>query len=146
MPRGQITRETPIPFGKHKGEKLKDVPKGYLRWYSDKGEIDDWVVACQRELKHRKEDDDSRGNNGKPPEESVPTGVIPCQSDHMLTASVLMRENYHLMAEALGRPIEDELLHPYINTDMIALSRQATIDWAVVEREQRRLHKDLSAK
>lgn len=27
--------EDPIPFGKHKGKKLKDVPADYLLWFAD---------------------------------------------------------------------------------------------------------------
>lgn len=36
-----------IPFGKHKGEKLKDVPTGYLVYLYDrkmvKGELKEWI-------------------------------------------------------------------------------------------------------
>jgi len=30
-----LTLETPMPFGKHKGTKLKDVPQSYVRWALD---------------------------------------------------------------------------------------------------------------
>lgn len=31
----QYTDETPMPFGKHKGTPLKDVPPSYLLWLYD---------------------------------------------------------------------------------------------------------------
>jgi len=31
-----------MPFGKHKGELMSDVPNGYLRWLSEQSWITDW--------------------------------------------------------------------------------------------------------
>lgn len=35
----KYTDETPMPFGKHKGEKLANVPASYLLWLYCKGEL-----------------------------------------------------------------------------------------------------------
>ena len=56
----EITRDTEIHFGKHKGEQLRDIPEGYLKWYRDNGEFDDWVDAASKELRHRRKDKEER--------------------------------------------------------------------------------------
>lgn len=38
--RKPLTLEAKMPFGKHKGLKLKDVPMSYVRWLLDKAEVD----------------------------------------------------------------------------------------------------------
>lgn len=32
-----LTDEDPMPFGKHKGARMADVPAGYLAWLKDQG-------------------------------------------------------------------------------------------------------------
>lgn len=39
--------EIELPFGKHKGVKLKDVPRDYLEWYSANGNLKRWVDASR---------------------------------------------------------------------------------------------------
>lgn len=36
------TDETEMPFGKHKGQKLANVPASYLLWWFDECKRDDW--------------------------------------------------------------------------------------------------------
>lgn len=36
------TDETLMPFGKHKGTKLANVPASYLLWWNDNCKRDDW--------------------------------------------------------------------------------------------------------
>lgn len=36
----KFTDETPMPWGKHKGDKLADVPDSYLLWILDNPAID----------------------------------------------------------------------------------------------------------
>lgn len=36
----EVTDDTPMPFGKHKGVKLKDVPDNYLYWVYCECKID----------------------------------------------------------------------------------------------------------
>ena len=142
MPRGEVTRDTPIPFGKHKGTALRDVELGYLKWYRDKGEIDDWVEACEREIKHRKKANDERGNGHPVVNEA---GPVPLQSDHAVVSAGLIEENYTLVKESLGRQVSPEAAQAITSTIIINLSRHPDIDWALVEQEQRRLHKDLTS-
>jgi len=45
-----------MPFGKHKGELLEEIPSDYLRWVVDNVEGKDWLVdAAQEELDYRDE-------------------------------------------------------------------------------------------
>lgn len=37
-----ITDESPMPWGEHKGKKLKDVPASYLSWCYQQTWIKDW--------------------------------------------------------------------------------------------------------
>lgn len=39
----KFTDQTPMPFGKHKGQKLEDVPASYLLWCSENVEPTDDV-------------------------------------------------------------------------------------------------------
>lgn len=48
--------QTPMPFGKHKGKKMEDVPASYLLWLRDQGTggevgqyIEDNMTALQQE-------------------------------------------------------------------------------------------------
>ena len=34
--------DTKMPFGKHKGERLGDVPDSYLRWFLNQDWCNDW--------------------------------------------------------------------------------------------------------
>lgn len=38
MPKVVITDETPMPFGKHKGIAMANVPASYLLWLHDNGQ------------------------------------------------------------------------------------------------------------
>jgi uncharacterized protein (DUF3820 family) len=33
-----------MPFGKHKGKELTEIPKGYLRWLRRQDWVGDWLV------------------------------------------------------------------------------------------------------
>ena len=59
-----------MPFGKHKGQLLADVPGGYLEWAQREGTIRNASLldAVTRELRRR--DEAPKGSNGK-----VPTGL-----------------------------------------------------------------------
>ena len=37
-----LSDEDPMPFGKHKGVKLKEVPAGYLDWLSGQAFLYNW--------------------------------------------------------------------------------------------------------
>lgn len=37
-----LSDESPMPFGKHKGERLEAVPDGYLRWFLSQNWCDEW--------------------------------------------------------------------------------------------------------
>lgn len=46
-----LTDESPMPFGKHKGERMDKVPGTYLDWLMGQDWIDQWpnvVAYCQR--------------------------------------------------------------------------------------------------
>ena len=77
MAREKIGRNTTIHFGKHKGERLRDIPTGYLEWYRDNGEFDDWVDAAFEELKHRKKATDERPADRAEPEPQEPEAEEP---------------------------------------------------------------------
>lgn len=57
----KITNHTKLPFGKHRGIKLRDVPDDYLNWCCEKLKDDfyEWAVAAEEELQRRKQDDAS---------------------------------------------------------------------------------------
>jgi len=38
----KYTDETPMPFGKHEGTPLKDVPADYLMWVADQNWLEEW--------------------------------------------------------------------------------------------------------
>jgi len=43
-----------FPFGKHKGETLRELPSGYLNWLRDKGIMNgEWADAVELELENR---------------------------------------------------------------------------------------------
>lgn len=51
-----LTDEDTMPFGKHKGELLSDVPASYLIWLSEQDWISDWprlknyIWNCQTDI------------------------------------------------------------------------------------------------
>lgn len=54
-----ITSHNKLPFGKHKGIKLRDLPTSYLEWMSRKlrdTDLHDWSVAAESELATRQDD------------------------------------------------------------------------------------------
>lgn len=40
-----LTDESLMPYGQHKGWKMKDVPRHYLRWLADEGKCNKAVRA-----------------------------------------------------------------------------------------------------
>jgi hypothetical protein len=42
IPRGEWTDETVMPWGKHKGTKLEDIPAGYFLWLMEQPWLPDW--------------------------------------------------------------------------------------------------------
>ena len=51
----------PIPFGKHKGTKLIDLPASYLLWLLDNdkaGSIKDYILLNEEALRLKKLDED----------------------------------------------------------------------------------------
>jgi hypothetical protein len=54
-----ITRNSRLPFGKHKGEKLSRCPKDYLEWMAANLSDSDftlWAQAARKELVERKKE------------------------------------------------------------------------------------------
>ncbi len=37
-----------MPFGKHKGVRMSDVPADYKRWLASKGDVDPYLVRALR--------------------------------------------------------------------------------------------------
>lgn len=94
----KITRNTRIHFGKHKGTPLCDIPTGYLEWYRDNGEFDDWVTASFEELKRRK-----RGPaepEDEPVEEDEPEEQKPEANGKRYIDSIIIGFEYALLALA----------------------------------------------
>jgi hypothetical protein len=61
----KITENTKLPFGKHRGIKLRDVPDGYLDWCQEKlrnGDFHEWAVATEEEIRRRKNENSSVQN------------------------------------------------------------------------------------
>jgi uncharacterized protein (DUF3820 family) len=55
----KITEHTKLPFGAHRGIKIRDIPDGYLKWCEDNlkdGDFHEWAVAATEELKRREKD------------------------------------------------------------------------------------------
>lgn len=51
-----ITPQTKIPFSKHKGTKLRDLPDGFLTWLTQNlkdSDFHNWALAAQKELERR---------------------------------------------------------------------------------------------
>lgn len=57
-----------MPFGKHKGKRLGDLPEDYLKWVADKAENADLKAAAKKVLADEKENvkksEEPTGNNG----------------------------------------------------------------------------------
>lgn len=49
-----FTDKTPIPFGKHKGTSLGNVPASYLLWWLDEGSKEDFPALRQYVLKNQR--------------------------------------------------------------------------------------------
>ena len=52
----KITHQTRIPFSRHKGTRVRDLPDGFLNWLVEKlGDSDfhEWSVAAKEELERR---------------------------------------------------------------------------------------------
>jgi hypothetical protein len=56
-----ITKNTRLPFGKHKGRKLKNCPISYLKWVSEHlvdSDFHNWAVKAKEIFEtHKKEDE-----------------------------------------------------------------------------------------
>lgn len=35
-----------MPFGKHKGDHIRDVPTGYRKWYESQADVDPWILKA----------------------------------------------------------------------------------------------------
>lgn len=46
-----------MPFGKHKGERIDEIPSDYLRWLLDNANLDDEIAAHVAEVLRRRGDD-----------------------------------------------------------------------------------------
>ncbi len=57
--------ETVMPFGKHKGEKLKDIPGGYLKWLSKNANGEALQDKAEKVLQQKKESKNDNNNNTK---------------------------------------------------------------------------------
>lgn len=42
-----------IPFGKHKGKDIEDIPSGYLKWLAENCEDDEIATAADQEYSFR---------------------------------------------------------------------------------------------
>ena len=72
-PTEKYTDETIMPWGKHKGEALKDMPADYFMWLSDQTWVSDWPQlhiyiqenkdAFAAEKKDDDKDDETKGYN-----------------------------------------------------------------------------------
>lgn len=67
MPEAMWTDEKVMPWGKHKGQKLKELPASYLLWLYEQPWIKDWHGLYLYLKKHedqlmleRQQDDDDR--------------------------------------------------------------------------------------
>lgn len=49
MSKQELTDESPMPWGKHKGVAMANVPANYLLYFYDKGELHDAVKTYVRE-------------------------------------------------------------------------------------------------
>lgn len=58
----EITAQTKIPFSKHKGTKLRDLPDGFLNWASNtllNTDFHNWAIAAKQELERREKENTS---------------------------------------------------------------------------------------
>jgi hypothetical protein len=44
-----------MPFGKHKGKTMEEIPSGYLKWMADKLDDDDLCEAADAEYQWREQ-------------------------------------------------------------------------------------------
>ena len=49
-----------LPFGKHKGSYIEQVPSSYLQWLAkqENGDLEYWAKLSKEELKNRQDGDD----------------------------------------------------------------------------------------
>lgn len=55
----KITRNTRLTFGKHKGQKLRNCPQGYVEWMAENlmdSDLTLWAQAAKAELVDRKKE------------------------------------------------------------------------------------------
>lgn len=56
-----LNREEEIPFGRHKGMKLEDIPDDYLDWIrenlDEEAYFNEWIGLAEEELEYREEND-----------------------------------------------------------------------------------------
>lgn len=58
----ELTDKSLMPFGKHKGEKLANVPASYLLWAFDNLQLNDNLKKYIRENKEALEQEKKRAN------------------------------------------------------------------------------------
>lgn len=54
-----ITPQTKIPFSRHKGTKLRDLPDGFLNWMTQNlkdSDFHDWSRAAEEEIDRRQQE------------------------------------------------------------------------------------------
>jgi len=67
-----ITKNTKLPFGKHKGRKLKDCPLGYLKWVSEHlvdSDFHVWAMIAKEVCQKRQEENETIDNLEKAADE-----------------------------------------------------------------------------
>lgn len=43
------------PFGKYKGQRLEDIPSGYIRWAAENFNNNTWAAACDLVWRYREQ-------------------------------------------------------------------------------------------
>lgn len=55
----KLIDDSKMPFGKHKGERMEDVPVEYLHWYwhnGSPGNVKEYIAENMDALKHENDD------------------------------------------------------------------------------------------
>jgi hypothetical protein len=57
-----MTRKKKMPFGKHKGESIENLPADYLLWLYNNVDLDRWGIRCPVEAALGMDDEDVEDN------------------------------------------------------------------------------------